>query len=138
MTINDEVFLEQFENQTLSPDLFDHYGHLRLAWLYLNRYSLDEAIEKVTGGIALYARSLGAGDKFQRTLTEAIVRIMAFRKESGNADTLMAYLAENRDLIEDIRAVVGVHYSSERLNSEAARTRFVNPDLRPLDSVSVL
>jgi hypothetical protein len=134
MTITDEKFLEQFENQNLKPELFDHYGHLRLAWLYLNEYPLETAIEKVTNGISTYASSLGATDKFQHTLTEAIVRIMANRLNSGNEDSFEAYLATNRDLFDDILSVVKVHYSGERLNSDSARASFVAPDLRPFDS----
>lgn len=132
MTISDDKFIEQFENQTLPPNLFDHYGHLRLAWLYLRKYPLPKAIDKVTTGIKAYANSLGATNKFQHTLTEAIVRIMAIRMGKGNADTLETYLAANRDLVDDIWAVVGSHYSHDLLNSERARAEFVNPDLTAL------
>ena len=134
MTITDEQFLEQFENQTLNPELFDHLGHLRLAWLYLNQHRLEIAIEKVTNGISTYASSLGASDKFQHTLTEAIVRIMANRFNSGNEDTFEAFLATNTDLVDDIWSVVNVHYSDERLNSDSARASFVSPDLLPIES----
>ena len=134
MTITDEKFLAQFESQTLNPELFDHYGHLRLAWLYLNKYPLETAIDKVTNGIATYASSLGATDKFQHTLTEAIVRIMANRLNCSNEDSLKAFLVTNQDLVDDICSVVKLHYSDERLNSDAARTSFVAPDLLPFDS----
>lgn len=131
----DQAFIEQFENQTLAPEHFNHYGHLRLAWLYLQHHPLQQAIEKVTSGISAYASSLGAKDKFQHTLTEAIVRIMALRMKPGNTETLEAYLVQNRDLLNDIGAVVGAYYSPELLNSKQARTEFVSPDLTPFDSV---
>jgi hypothetical protein len=134
MAITGEKFLEQFESQTLKPELFDHYGHLRLAWLYLNKYPLKIAVEKVTGGISTYASSLGATDKFQHTLTEAIVRIMANRLNCGNDDSFEAFLVTNRDLVDDIYSVVRLHYSDERLNSDLARSSFVDPDLIPFDS----
>jgi len=129
MEISDDKFLEHFENQTLPLDLFDHRGHLRLAWLYLPKYPLLIAIDKVTTGIKVYANSLGATDKFQHTLTEAIVRIMAIRMKNGDADTLEEYLTDNQDLVEDMPAVVATHYSYDLLNSERARTEFVSPDL---------
>lgn len=132
MTISDDKFIEQFENQTLPPELFDHYGHLRLAWLYLNMHPLEQAINKVTIGLSVYATSLGATDKFQHTLTEAIVRIMAIRMKRCNFDTLESYLKSNRDLVDDILTVVGTHYSHDQLNSARARTEFVCPDLAPL------
>ena len=134
MAITNEIFLEQFENLTLNPELFDHSGHLRLAWLYLNEYPLEIAIEKVTTGISTYASSLGATEKFQHTLTEAIVRIMANRLNSCKENSFEGYLVINRDIVDDIGSVVKVHYSDERLNSDSARASFVPPDLLPFDS----
>lgn len=95
MAIIDEQFIEQFEDRTLNPRYFNHYGHLQLAWLYLHKYSLEIAIEKMTGGISAYATSLGATEKFQRTLTEAIVRIMAARFHDSMEESLQQYLMEN-------------------------------------------
>jgi len=138
MTISDTAFLEQFESQTLPPDLFDHRGHLRLTWLYLNKLPLEKAIGSITNGIAAYASSLGATDKFQHTLSEAIIRIVDLRMESGIEDTLGAFLDNNKDLVEDIWAVVGVHYSHETLTSKTARKRFVEPDLLPITSVDTI
>ena len=43
MSISHQQFLEQFENQTLDPNYFDHRGHIRLAWLYLNDATFDQA-----------------------------------------------------------------------------------------------
>jgi len=138
MEISNDKFLEYFENQTLPPDLFDHWGHLRLAWLYLRKYPLQIAIDKVTTGIKVYANSLGATNKFQHTLTEAIVRIMAIRMKKKDADTLEAYLADNQDLVEDISAVVATHYSYDLLNSERARTEFVSPDLAEITTLEAV
>ncbi len=134
MSLSDDAFIEQFENRTLSPEYFNHRGHLRLAWLYLRRYPLAEAIDRVTQGIRLYATNLGATDKFQHTLTEAIVRIMAQRMEQGSAATLDDYLVANPDLVDDIQGVVGRYYSPELLQSPRARARFVDPDLVPLEA----
>ncbi len=79
--LNDATFIAQFENQTLSSAHFNHIGHLRLAWLYLERYPLEQAISLVCGGIKAYAESLGASTKFHFTITNAIVRIMAMRMQ---------------------------------------------------------
>lgn len=133
MALSDKTFIEQFENKTLNPDLLNHYGHLRMAWLYLQSYPLQQAVDKVTSGISAYALSLGATDKFQHTLTEAIVRIMAIRMKQDDADTLESYLANNLDLVDDIRSVVGTYYSDALLNSERARSEFVSPDLAPFE-----
>lgn len=131
MSISDSEFLNQFEALTLDPKYFSHNGHLRLAWLYLNSSDLNEAIDKVTTGISNYANSLGATDKFQHTLTEAIVRIMAMRIEKHPTNSFASFLQANPDLVKDIWGVVGTYYSSETLNSEQAKKQFVEPDLKP-------
>jgi hypothetical protein len=77
--LSDETFIAQFENHTLSADYFDHLGHLRIGWLYLNQYDTNSAIERACTGIETYAQSLGAGDKFHFTITDATMRIMAKR-----------------------------------------------------------
>lgn len=133
MTISDTTFLKKFEDQTLSPDYFNHYGHLRLTWLYLKMFPLETAIDKVTNGISAYANSLGAKDKFQHTLTEAIVRIMASRLKQHNESSIEEYLDNNRDLEEDLWRVISEHYSKERLTSDKAIASFVEADLKPFD-----
>jgi hypothetical protein len=134
VTLSDGQFIEQFESLELDPEHFDHLGHLRLAWLYLRRYPLAEAIERTTSGIETYADSLGATDKFRHTLTEAVVRIMAQRMAVGQADTLDDFLADNPDLLQDLPGVLATHYSPETLRSEAARHGFVPPDRSPLEA----
>ena len=135
MGMTDEAFTREFEQLTLPPEYFDHRGHLRLAWLYLRQYPLEEAIARVASGIREYASSLGATDKFQHTLTEAIVRIMAARPALATAGTLEGYLAENPDLVTDIQAVLSRYYSAGLLQSPQARSGFVDPDLEPLPAI---
>lgn len=136
MALSDEIFVAQFEDCSLAPEDFNHLGHLRLGWLYLRRYPLAQAIEKVTGGIQRYAESLGATAKFQYTLTEAIVRIMAARMVGCSADGFDTFIAANPDLVDNMAGLVAAHYSPEVLYSERARNEFVCPDLAPLPTVA--
>jgi len=131
MELTDAEFQRQFENLTLSPDHFDHRGHLRIAWLYLKQDSLVIAIEKVCGGISRYATSLGATDKFHHTVSEATVRIMAQRLTEQPAKTFDSFLAANQDLQADLLGVLSRYYSDEQLHCEAAKRAFQTPDLNP-------
>ncbi len=87
MHLSDQDFIHQFEQKTLPLKEFNHRSHLRLAWLYLHKYSLLPALKKITEGIEAFAVSLGANDKFHHTLTEAIVRIMHLRCQQDKAET---------------------------------------------------
>ena len=131
--LDDATFLARFENQSLSPIHFNHVGHLRLAWLYLAKWSTDEAIARICTGIQAYATSLGAKDKFHCTVTVAIVQIMAVREAASETSSWQLFLAQNPDLVEDAIGVLTQYYSRELLFSDAARLALVEPDLQPVE-----
>ena len=131
-TLNDEAFLTQFENLTLDPIHFNHVGHLRIAWLYLNRHDVDTAVQLLCSRIQTYAESLGATTKFHLTITDALVRIMAQRMDGMREKRWKLFLDENRDLAEDALSVLYQYFSKDVLFSEAARISLVQPDIRPL------
>lgn len=130
MTLSDTAFLEQFEQQTLPPEHFNHQGHLRLAWLYLNLFDLATAVDKVCLGIKTYAESLGATDKFHWTITDALVRIMA--KRMGAEDAWPVFLQNNQDLLNDALTILHQYYSEELLNSTEARMAVQQPDIKAI------
>ncbi len=129
--LNDTDFLAQFENQTLNPKHFNHVGHLRLAWLYLNQYDVETAVQRSCSGIQTYATSLGATTKFHFTITDALVRIMAQRIAQMPVKQWTIFLNENSDLVDNAISVLTQHFSKDVLFSEQARQTVVQPDKRP-------
>lgn len=129
--LSDGDFLAQFEAQTLDKVYFNHLGHLRLAWLYLQAHDTDTAVSQVCLGIQAYATSLGATDKFHMTITNAIVRIMAQRIDELTDKTWCAFLAENTDLVDDAQTVLAQYFSHSRLFSEEAQKTLLMPDRKP-------
>ena len=127
--LDDEEFLTQFKNQTLGPDQFNHIGHLRLSWLYLNSNDVETAVKLVCSGIQAYAISLGVAEKFNLTITDTIVRIIATRIEAMPERKWEIFLDENRDLVEDALSLLSQYFSKEVLFSEEARTSLVQPDI---------
>ena len=132
MALSDQQFLQQLADLNLDPQYFDHYGHLRLAWLVLQAKPLEQAVSRVCELISAYATSLGATDKFQYTLTAAIVRIMAELRHQqgwhGQNDRLDDFLAANPLLQQDLMSLVLKHYQPETLNSPIARQQWLEPD----------
>lgn len=127
-SLSDDEMLAAFLACDLPASGFDHRSHLRIAWIHLQRYPLDEAVQRTCDGIAGFAAHLGATEKFNRTLTEALVRLMA---HGGAADPGLgwkAFLAANPELANDARGAIARYYSQERLARPEARTRFLPPD----------
>lgn len=130
--LDDAAFQSAFEDLTLDPTHFSHRGHLRIAWLYLMQNDCETAVQKVCSGIKTYAESLGASTKFNLTITDALVRIMADRIEQMEEKDWPLFLEQNPDLIEDSLALLFKYFTEDVLLSEAARTSLVQPDIRPL------
>lgn len=128
MKLSDSTFLQQFENLSLDPQHFNHCGHLRLTWLYLNQYSLEISLDKIAGGITRYASSLGASEKFHATITEALVRIVARRMRQFKPRNWDEFQHQNEDLFTDSNQVLRHYYSDQLLNSEQAKNQFMQPD----------
>jgi hypothetical protein len=126
----DRELIDAFLACRLDAAQFDHRGHLRIAWLMLRHHPLERAIEEICNGIARLAAHLGAPDKYHRTLSEALVRLMAH----GGAASLgwEAFLSANPELVTDVRGSVARYYSAELLSSAHARATFVYPDRQPL------
>lgn len=128
---SDEQFLAAFLDSSLPAAAFDHRGHLRAAWLLLRQHPLEVAVERICDGIARLAERLGAPHKYHRTLTEALVRLMAAAGAAATP-TWQDFLAENPGFVQDARRQLTRHYSEQRLALPEARRSFLPPDLLPL------
>ncbi len=132
MSPEEQRFLDQFENLTLDPAEFDHTGHVRLAWLYLQKHSFDQADSLISEGINRYATSLGAKDKFHRTLTHGFTHLIAERLHRN--ETFTDFLKRNEILMTDAMSLIQQHYSAERLATPHAKQQVVEPDLKSFSS----
>jgi hypothetical protein len=129
--MSDDEFLPAVLECRLDPNEFDHRAHLRFAWVALSRHELDEAIELVCAGIKAFAAHAGAAGKYHRTLSEAVVRLMAC-DGARSAATFDEFIDANRHWTTHFRDVIARHYSPECLASPDARNTFSPPDRRPL------
>lgn len=130
MLLDESTYLSRFEHLELGPEHFDHVGHLYMAWLHLRNYDLEEACERVCTGIRGLADKFGVPEKFNHTLSEALMRIMATRMVKGEA--FEAFLQANPDLVDGCKGLLAHYYSDERLLSEQARVGWVEPDLEAI------
>jgi hypothetical protein len=133
----DEDFRAAFLERRLDARDFDHRAHLRVAWLMLSRYPLEDAVERICWGIERFATHCGASEKYHRTLSEALVRIMASYGAGTSAMTCDEFTRANPELISDVRGMLARHYSPERLGSPEARQRLLAPDLSLLPPVAL-
>lgn len=125
MMTNDE-FIQQFLDGTLEP--FHHQDHVKMAWLYLQRYELPEAIAQFTRALKQFAKAKGAPNLYHETITWAFLLLINQRIQSASKPDWEAFMAINPDLLTWEKNVLHRFYREETLQSDFARRVFVFPD----------
>jgi hypothetical protein len=125
----DEEFVEKFESCALPGECFHHEDHVRLAWLYLCRYTLIDALVKFSEGLKRFALSKGKPGLYHETITLAYLFLIHERlKRCGARQNWQEFAEANRDLLDWQNNVLKKLYREETLFSEFARRVFVLPD----------
>jgi hypothetical protein len=130
--ISDDAFLQGFEACQLNPAKFHHADHIRLAWLCVQRYGASGSEVKLLDGIRKFAARAGAPRKFHYTITIAWTRLVAAAQNSSPAaNNFSEWVELHPELLK--RNLLAKYYSPARLQTEEARSGWVEPDLAPLD-----
>jgi hypothetical protein len=127
----DEDFIDQFEKCKLDPSCFTHDAHLRLAYLYLQKFGTEEAIVKLCRGIARFDRVFGSGDKFHMTITIASVAVLNHFIRKSNSSDFNSLTEEYPQLKTEFKRLLNTHYSPLLLKSPPSRIEFRLPDRLP-------
>lgn len=113
-----DEFVRAFESCELSPDLFHHRDHIRLARIYINRLGAAEATERFRASIIRFAAHIGKSEKYHETITVAWMKLVIHAVADAPAD--LPKLLDQK--------YIEKFYSPELLATDAARTRFAEPD----------
>ncbi|MET7396027.1 hypothetical protein ABZS66_21290 [Dactylosporangium sp. NPDC005572] len=108
---------------------FGHREHVHVTWLAVRRAGMPAAIDVVSEGIRRTARYAGVPQKYHVTISRAWVELVAVHA-SDVAEDFAGFLARNPALLD--KRLLARFYRSSTLASPAARTGWVEPDLRPL------
>lgn len=131
----DDEFIARFEDCTLPNAEFHHRDHVRLAWLYLRRAPILEALTLFTEGLKRFAHANGHDGLYHETITWAYLFLVHQRIAAGPEDeTWDAFAVRNPDLLTWRPSILADYYREETLSSELARKLFVFPDRHPLSA----
>jgi hypothetical protein len=129
--VTDLEFVRKFEACELANDSFHHRDHIRLAWIYLQRYGELDARERIAEAIRRFAAYHGKSDKYHETITVAWLRLVRNAMARVPLDASFEDLTIAAPELLDKRTIEKF-YSAAALSAEAARTHWVEPDLQPL------
>jgi len=122
-----------FEKRQLPEKEWTHEAHISVAFYYLKKYTLHQAICLLRSNIITYNVSVGGKNTFtggyHETLTLFWVKVVAGYIKKHETNTLdqflaSAYFSKNLPL---------VYYTKQRLFSTEARAVWVEPDVKPFD-----
>ena len=132
--MDDQAFLQAFEDGTLPPSQFSHRGHIRMAWLYLRACGWDEGMIHIRSGIQTFAARLGATTKYHETITVFWARVVHHMiADQPHIDSFEDFLAHFPQILDS--HLIESHYSTELLRSALARQQWVEPDIVQLPSL---
>ncbi len=130
LSADDRRFRADFEACRLAPSDFDHRGHLRLAYTYLVDGDVDTSLERVRGALRAFLAHHGIdpSSKYHETMTRAwILAVRHFMEISPASESADAFIDANPVMLDS--RIMLTHYSADLLFSDAARARFLEPDL---------
>lgn len=141
--VPDDDFLQSLDD--ISLDVWDHYTHLRIAWLYLTKSPQRRiAIEKIFSAIKKFIElsprtkrsDTSRGTTFHETMTYFWCHMVhyAIVATKNPLNTFKTFLFMNPQLAN---GGMFLHYYSKKrmLLDPEARTTVLLPDLRPLPSL---
>jgi len=131
--LSDVEFEKQFSDCTLNPKIFTHEAHLRLAWLHIKKYGVDEAVENVKTQIKSYVDFLGEANKYKETVTIVGVKIVHHFMTKKDTAGFAQFINTNKQLLNNFKGLILSHYETNIFESEIAKHSFIEPDKLSFD-----
>jgi hypothetical protein len=128
LTLTDEDLLEGFAGATLADGQFGHAEHVRVGWIFVQRYGLPEALASFPVALRRFALAKGAPQLYHMTITWAYLLLIHSRQQRCHAAVWADFAAANPDLLTWKPSILDNYYTPETLWSEFARHTFVLPD----------
>jgi hypothetical protein len=135
--MTDELLWAAFHDRTLPEKDWTHRAHLRVAWMYVSRYALDEAHLLFRLSLVRLNTVHGVPESAQRGYHETLTRFWLHQvralidADAGSSSD--AFIERHSARLQTSAPLT--HYSRELLFSVRARSVFVEPDRQPLPHV---
>ena len=129
-----EEVVRGFETCATAPADFSHAAHLTVALWYVAHAPLDVAAERMRHGLARFIAHHGVDpQKYHETITLFWLKLVQHFLAHAGAERPLPDVANELIARCGDSKMLFAHYSREIVGTEAARTGWVEPDLRPLE-----
>ncbi|MFZ0955776.1 MAG: hypothetical protein WAN60_05500 [Candidatus Sulfotelmatobacter sp.] len=124
---NEELIL-RFESNIVPGDPFPHADHVRLAFAYLCRYPVLQALDRFATALKRFAEARGKSQLYNETITCAYFFLIRERMARSGGAEWEEFAQQNPDLLIWKDGILSCYYQEVTLKSDLARTVFVFPD----------
>ena len=130
--MNDVDFIKKFEDGDFSKQEWTHLNHVRMAYIYLQNYSLQDGTEKIRTGLKKLIKSQGVDqDQFHETLTAGWAKLIDSKIRKGPITQNFGEFCEINPQLLD-RHSIYFYYSPKLIASKEARKEILGPDIKEL------
>jgi hypothetical protein len=126
--VSGEEFIDRFEGGMVSAESFHHADHVQLAFAYLGKYPVLQALEKFATALKSFAAAQGKSQLYNETVTFAYLFLIRERMARSPGSDWEEFSRQNPDLLIWKRGILDIFYREETLKSELAKTVFLFPD----------
>jgi hypothetical protein len=127
--MNDSEWMEAFEKCALPNESFHHGDHVKMAFLYLQKFTPLEALRRFSSDLTRFATAHGKPNVYNETITWAFLLLIRERIARAHyPQTWAEFSAANADLLRWDDNILKKYYRAETLTSELAKTVFLFPD----------
>jgi hypothetical protein len=121
--------MKAFESCALPAGSFHHAEHVKMAFLYLQRFAPLEALDRFSSNLTRFAAAHGKPDLYNETITWAFLLLIRERIARANSpQTWAEFSSVNADLLNWDDNILKKYYRAETLSSELAKRIFLFPD----------
>jgi hypothetical protein len=129
--MNDSEWMRAFESGTLPGGSFHHADHVKMAFLYLQKFTALEALGRFSTAITRFAVANGKPELYNETITWAFLLLIRERlARAGSPQSWTEFSNANADLLRWDDNILKKYYRPETLNSPLAKRVFLWPDKR--------
>jgi len=122
-------WMAEFERCTLPNASFHHTDHVKMAFLYLQKYPPLEALSRFSSALMRFAAAQGKPHLYNETVTWGFVLLIRERIARASSPPSWAeFSANNADLLLRNNHALTKYYFPETLSSELAKRVFLFPD----------
>jgi len=127
--MKDSDWMQAFEDASLPAASFHHADHVKMAFLYLQKYPPVEALDRFSTSLARFAAVNGKPTLYNETITWAFLLLIRERlARAGRPQTWGDFSAANPDLLRWNDNILKKYYRPETLASALAKSVFLFPD----------